>query len=64
MRRIREAYGVPARRGGRVRYRNFGHPVEGTITGSDRTQMWIYVRLDGHTKTQTFHPTWDLEYLP
>jgi hypothetical protein len=63
MERIRAYYGVPAKRGGRVRYRNLGHPVEGTITGSSQTQMWINVRLDGFAKTLPFHPTWELEYL-
>jgi hypothetical protein len=63
MQRIRDIYRVPAKRGGRVCYRNYGHPIEGTITGSDQTRMWIRVRLDGFAMPMLFHPTWELEYL-
>lgn len=60
---IRRAYGVPAKRGGRVRVR-FDHPDEwngreGTITSATR---YIFVRLDGEKRPDRFHPR-DLEYL-
>lgn len=63
MRRIREFYSVPAKRGGRVRYTFGGASREGTITGTTRTQMYLRVRLDGDKYPRPFHPTWHLEYL-
>jgi hypothetical protein len=47
MQRIRDMYGVPAKRGGRVRYSGPFGTREGTITGSTSTQMYLRIRLDG-----------------
>jgi hypothetical protein len=59
---VRRYYGVPARRGGRVRlgagFAKAGY--EGTIT---RATHYIWVRLDGARHATPFHPTWELEYL-
>jgi hypothetical protein len=64
MQRICDMYGVPAKRGGRVRYSGpFGDTREGTITGSTSTQMYLRIRLDGERLSLPFHPTWGLEYL-
>ena len=62
---IRKRYGVPAKRGGRVRYigNPDGKPVDGTITGAVAGTMHLYVRLDGNKRSYHFHPTWKLEYL-
>jgi hypothetical protein len=63
---IRAYYGVPAKRGGRVRLgRRFGPfaGCEGVITGSERGAMRLLIRLDGQNYTGIYHPTWELEYL-
>ncbi len=54
---IREYYGVPAKRGGRIRY----HGRAGVITGARGPH--VAVRLDGQNHAKPYHPT-DLEYLP
>ncbi len=59
---IRAAYGVPAKRGGRVRYVGDGRSQEGAIVSSDG--QYLYLRFDGTRRTRgPFHPTWRLEYL-
>ena len=61
---IRRTYGVPAKRGGRVRYTGSEHakgPQDGTITGTRGGRLRI--RLDGDSYSLPFHPTWKLEYL-
>jgi hypothetical protein len=54
---IRKAYGVPAKRGGRVRYRG----REGTITSACGPHL--RVRFDGDKRTSILHPTWSVDYL-
>lgn len=61
MKYIRDTYGVPAKRGGRVRYNSAGGPKLGTITGT--TGPHIRILLDGDKVSMPFHPTWKLEYL-
>lgn len=63
MERIRKRYGVPAKRGARVRYTGEGKdkPELGTVTSAHGHHLRI--RLDGHKHTHIFHPTWELEYL-
>ena len=62
MQYIREAYGVPAKRGARVAYSgSTGNPLLGTITGSKGARLLI--RLDGHKQSAIFHPTWEMSYL-
>jgi len=55
---IRYRYGVPAKRGGRVRY---NRKLEGTITGSYGAHL--RVRIDGDRFSMKYHPTWEMEYL-
>lgn len=60
---IRQTYGVPAKRGGRVRVR-FDSPDElngreGTITSAT---SYVKVRLDGEKRPDIFYPL-ELEYL-
>jgi hypothetical protein len=64
MERIRQAYGVPAKKGGRVSLlENDGKQwATGTITGSRDGK--IRIRLDGSNFSQNYHPTYCLEYLP
>lgn len=60
---IRNAYGVPAQMGGRVRYSGgVGVPRLGTITGASGGHLGVL--LDGDNHPLPFHPTWELEYLP
>jgi len=62
MQYIREAYGVPAKRGGRVEYSGTGsRALQGTITGAKGAHLRI--RLDGYKHSHSFHPTWKLRYL-
>lgn len=60
---VRKSYGVPAKRGARVRYTGEGRdkPEYGTITGTRSGHLLI--RLDGVKISFPFHPTWELEYL-
>ena len=60
---IRRTYGVPAKRGSRVRVDWYPpEPArEGTITGS--RQAHLRIRLDGEKHSRTVHPTWRIEYL-
>lgn len=52
---VRRNYGVPARRGGRVKF--FG--VEGVITSATH---YLRVRMDDGRRV-LLHPTWKVEYL-
>ncbi|MEM1297404.1 MAG: hypothetical protein AAGH89_18710 [Verrucomicrobiota bacterium] len=58
---IRRAYGVPAKRGGRVRYTGSGDSRLGTIKSAKHG--YLRILLDGDRWPGTFHPTWELEYL-
>lgn len=58
---ISKNYGVPAQRGGRVRYTGGKEPRLGTIVSASGGHLNI--RLDGQTAVQPYHPTWELEYL-
>jgi hypothetical protein len=71
MKRIREYYNVPAKRGARVEYggddlakfiRGFMYaPKKGTVVGSRGD--YIRVRFDGSSAIETLHPTWKVRYL-
>ena len=58
---IRDAYGVPAKLGGRVIYEGAGPHQCGTITGTRNAHLLI--RLDGESQARPYHPTWKLQYL-
>ncbi len=63
---IQKTYGVPAKRGQRVRYQPEGagkEPWEGVITSAEG--HYLNIRRDGDTKTYPapFHPTYGLTYL-
>lgn len=58
---IRESYGVPARKGGRVTWSpSVGVQMTGIIVGT-RAQ-YLRVRFDGEKVARTLHPTWSIEY--
>lgn len=59
---IVEAYKVPAKVCGRVRYTGYGVPQCGVITGTRNAH--ILVLMDGSTEDRPYHPTWQMEYLP
>ena len=62
---IRTTYGVPARKGQRVRYTGDKGPKnparEGVIIGASGAHLRI--RMDGDSFSNIYHPTWELEYL-
>lgn len=60
---IRQTYGVPAKRGGRVKYTGSvgGHVQFGTIKSA--SGGYLVILLDGAKRSGNFHPTWKLEYL-
>lgn len=59
MQRIREYYGVPAKRGMRI----VMDGRHGVITGTTYGPMYLRVRFDDEPKfTQPIHPTWEVEY--
>lgn len=55
---VRWKYGVPAKRGMRVR----ADGKLGTITNGDG--QYIRVRIDGEKQSGSWHPTWNMEYEP
>ena len=54
---IRKRYGVPAKRGGRIRY--YGCDI-GTIVAAQHGRL--RVRFDGQQRIARLHPTWEVEY--
>jgi len=58
---IRRYYNVPAKRGGRVLYTGWRTPLYGTIKSA--RGGYLRILLDGDTRTGSFHPTWEIEYL-
>lgn len=56
---IRNYYGVPLRRGLRVRVNG----KLGVITGASSAQAHVNVRFDGQKHSIPCHPTWRFEYL-
>lgn len=58
---IRNTYGVPAKRGRRIRYTGGDEPRLGTITGS--RNAYLRVMFDGEEFSDLLHPTCEVEYL-
>jgi len=59
---VRRVYGVPAKRGARVKYRGEPRVKRGTITSANHGR--IFIRMDGDNHSGPYHPTWEIEYLP
>lgn len=59
---IRKARGINVKIGGRVRYTGGKSPRLGTVVGTHCGQLRI--KLDGDKRPGTYHPTWELEFLP
>ena len=58
---IRNYYGVPAKRGGRIRYTGENPPKLATIVAS--RGQYLKVRFDGASMAVQLHPTWAVEYV-
>ena len=61
MKYIRDYYGVPAKRGARIRYTGSPEPISGTVVAARDARL--HVRLDGIKHIARLHPTWEVEYL-
>lgn len=63
---IRKAYGVPAKRGGRIRFTDsYGTVWNGRITSAKGHYLRVLVddRVPGYRGRKLLHPTWNVEYL-
>ena len=63
---IRNTYGVPAKRGMRVRYTDQAGTVwNGRITGARNQYLRVLIddRVEGYQGRLLLHPTWQVEYL-
>lgn len=63
---IRNTYGVPAKRGMRVRYTDQSGAIwNGRITSARNQYLRVLVddRVDGYRGRLLLHPTWRVEYL-
>jgi len=59
---IRKAYGVPAVRGGRIKFQPCsGIAKEGFVVAA--RGQYIRVRFADMRRTVLLHPTWNVEYL-
>ena len=64
MQQLRDDYGVPAKKGGRVIYAEL---YKATIAGAWLNRhgiLYLRIRLDGDKFTVKVHPTERVEYLP
>jgi hypothetical protein len=61
MESIRAHYGVPARRGMRVRFTYPPGACEGVITSAEDHKLWI--RTDDGRRFGPLHPTWHMVYV-
>ena len=59
---IRRHYGVPAKRGMKVRIvGNEGVRFDAVITGSRGAHLLL--RIGGGRRSHQYHPTWNIEYI-
>lgn len=59
---IRRQYGVPAKRGQRVRQNHCGRPKEGVIVAASRTHgQYLKVRWEGEKRAVAIYP-FDVDY--
>lgn len=58
---IRRCYGVPAKRGARVRLMDHG-PREQVGTIASARGQYLRVRVDGSRRPLLIHPTWMVQY--
>lgn len=63
---IRKAYGVPAKRGGRLIYTDHnGVKFNCTIKSASGGRLRVLVddRVEGYRGRMKLHPTWSIEYV-
>lgn len=61
MQYVRDYYGVPAKRGGRVVYTGSLEPKHGVITSARGAKLMIH--MEGLKHARPYHPTWEMQYL-
>ena len=63
---IRNHYGVPARRGARIRFsgRVDSPPIEGVITSAAGATLRVHFDGEPRLRRHFLHPTWEIDYLP
>ena len=60
---VRRAYGVPAKRGTRIRYTGGPEPKTGVITSASGQYLRVHFDGEPRLRRHTLHPTWHVEYL-
>lgn len=63
---IRRTYGVPAKRGARIRYTDTSGAIfNGRITSARNGHLRVLVddRVPGYRGRLILHPTWNIEYI-
>ena len=60
---IRKTYGVPAKKGGRIRCTGLAVPMEGTIRGAENGRLLVRFDWCPTGRLATLHPTWEVTYL-
>lgn len=64
---IRKAYGVPAKRGGRLIFTDSNgvrfHCTIKSATRSGRLKVLVDDRVPGYRGRLNLHPTWNIEYV-
>lgn len=64
MERIREVYGVPAKRGGKVLYlKDNGEMIPGIIVSATKGPQYLRILFRGQKHPVPCHPTWNLQYI-
>ena len=62
MQYIRRRYGVPAKRGAKVIYKDLISERRGVIVAA--RMGYLRIRFEGSEKSSgPYHPTWNIEYL-
>lgn len=57
---VRRVYGVPAKRGMKVKYHGDRRVKRGVITSASGGRL--RVRIDGERESRRYHPTWEMQY--
>jgi hypothetical protein len=61
---VRKAYGVPAKRGGRIIYDGDGGIAKvGTIMSASGAYLRVHFEGEPRLRRHTLHPTWHVKYL-
>lgn len=63
MEAVRRAYGVPAKRGTRIRFDGGATPQLGTITSAAGACLRVHFDGESRLRRHFLHPTWKVTYL-